>query len=109
MAYWRPALLRSRPTIWAIPAPLVRREIQSGLAEAGQSLVAGLADVDRLSRRIDKALDEAERWRGYDAERKKRGAGRECAAGLKGPEDKLRAAEALSGFQVERLLRLLPS
>lgn len=89
------------------PRPLIRRELVSALPEARKTLADRWSQVDAVRRRIDKALDEAERLRGHDSPRRKLIAGRESLAPLVEASARLSQIETLLTDYPE-LLRAAP-
>ncbi|MFN7022195.1 MAG: hypothetical protein ACK4WH_12830 [Phycisphaerales bacterium] len=90
-----------------IPQPLLRAEVTSGLNEARQRLAKDLATLDRSAELMDKALDEAERWRGMDAAKRKTRVGKDTLASVEDAAKLLGSIESLVGGYPE-LLRAAP-
>jgi hypothetical protein len=89
------------------PRPVIRRDLQSGLAAARERLGKDLGAVDAARERLDKCLDEAERLRGHDATKRRSQAGTEGVALADEASRKLLAVEALTAEYPE-LLRGAP-
>lgn len=85
------------------PRPVIRHELQSGLAGARERLDRDLSAIDAARERLDKSLDEAERLRGHDATKRRSQAGADAVALADEASRKLLAAEALTGEYPELL------
>lgn len=89
------------------PRPMTRDELRSGLGEARRDLERDLSAVDMVKERADKALDDAERYRGFDAARKKQRAGRQTIGPVMEAIERMGKIERLTAEYPE-LLRGAP-